>query len=121
MERCSGALGCERVVCDHDDGFLQVLVTVELFQEPEDLSSGCAIEVASRLVGYQEVGIGDDRARDADALLLTTGELARVVMFAACKPDDIQCRRDVLTPLTARKIGQEERQLDVFERRENGD
>ena len=43
------------------------------------------MEVAGRLVGQDELRLGDDRARDADELLLSTGELARVEIFF---PDD---------------------------------
>ena len=43
------------------------------------------MEVAGRLVGQNEFRFGDDRARDADQLLLAAGELARVkILF----PDD---------------------------------
>src|SRR5690606_18006176 len=53
---------------DHRDAFL-----VEIAEELHDLRSGLCIERAGRLVGQQDLGIVDERARDGDALLLTTG------------------------------------------------
>ena len=50
--------------------------------------AGGAVEVAGRLVGHQQIGIGDDRPRDRHALLLAAGELTRVMMLAAGEADD---------------------------------
>ncbi len=81
MERAGGALGGQGVVRDHDDRLLKL--AVELFQQVEDLAAGGAVEIAGRLVGDQQVGVGDDRPGDGDALLLAAGELARIVVLAA--------------------------------------
>lgn len=43
------------------------------------------MEVACRLVSENELRLGNNRARDADELLLPTGKLARVKVFF---PDD---------------------------------
>ena len=89
MSRCSvrrGALGGQRVVGDHDDRLLEF--AVELFEQLEDLAAGGAVEIAGRLVGDQQVGVGDDGPGDGDALLLAAGELARVMMLAAGQADD---------------------------------
>ena len=53
-------------------------------------SPGLAIEVAGRLVAEQQRRIGDDRARDADALLLAARELPRVVLRAIGEADDLE-------------------------------
>ena len=45
-----------------------------------------AVEVAGRLVGQQHGRVGDDRARDRDALLLAAGELVRGVWSPAAEP-----------------------------------
>ena len=62
------ARGGVRIVRDHDDGL--VVPLVERLQEVQDLVPGLAVEVARRLVAEQQRRVGDDRARDADALLL---------------------------------------------------
>ena len=41
------------------------------------------VEVAGRLVGEEQRGRVDQRARDRDALLLAAGELVRQVLLAA--------------------------------------
>ena len=63
---------------------------VERLQQVEDLVAGLAIEVARRLVAEQQRRIGDDGARDADALLLAAGELPRIVLRAVGEADDLQ-------------------------------
>ena len=72
-------------VCHHDDR--DALVTVEAGQQVHDLPAGLGVEIAGRLVGQQDGGLGDDGARDGDALLLAAGQLARRVIFAASQPD----------------------------------
>ena len=67
-----------RVVRDHDDRL--AVLAVERLQQVEDLVARLAVEVAGRLVAEQQRRVGDDGARDADALLLAAGELARVVL-----------------------------------------
>ena len=104
---------------DHHDRLLEL--AVELFQQVEDLAAGGAVEVAGRLVGDQEVGVGDDGPGDRHALLLAAGELARVMMLAAGQADDSQRRHDVLAPLAPRQVREQERQLDVLERRQDRD
>ena len=66
---------------DHDDRLLEL--AVELLEQVEDLAGGGAVEVAGRLVGDEQVGVGDDRPGDRDALLLAAGELAGIVVLAA--------------------------------------
>ena len=91
FSRCSVRLaraGGVRVVRDHDDRL--AVLAVERLQQVEDLVAGLAIEVAGRLVAEQQRRVGDDRAGDADALLLAAGELARVVLRAVGEADDLQ-------------------------------
>ena len=82
------ALGRVRIVRDHDDGL--AVLAVERLQQVEDLVAGLAVEVAGRLVAEQQRRVGDDGARDADALLLAAGELPRIVLRAVGEPDDLQ-------------------------------
>ena len=81
FSRCSvrvGALGGVRVVRDHHDRL--AVLAVERLQQVEDFVARLAIEIARRLVAEQQRRVGDDGARDADALLLAARELARIVL-----------------------------------------
>ena len=97
VQRAPRALGGVRVVRDHDDRL--AVLAVERLQQVEDLVAGLAIEVAGRLVAEQQRRVGDDGARDADALLLAAGELPRIVLRAVARPttDSAVCTR--LLPL----------------------
>ena len=59
------------IVSDHDDGLFRI--AVQLFQDGQDLVGGLRVEVAGRLIGKNQGGIGDDCAGDGDALFLTAG------------------------------------------------
>src|SRR5690606_40346945 len=72
------ALGCVRIVRDHDDRL--ALLFVQRLQQLEDLIARLAVQVAGRLVAQQDRRVGDDGARDADTLLLAAGQLARLVL-----------------------------------------
>ena len=81
FSRCSTAaraLGGVRIVRHHDDRLLEL--GVQPLQQSQDLLARLGVEIAGRLVGEQQRRVGDDGARDRDALLLAAGELARVVL-----------------------------------------
>ena len=78
--RAPRALGGARIVRHHDDRL--AVIAVERLQQVEDLVAGFAIEIARRLVAQQQRGIGDDGARDADALLLAARQLTRIMLGA---------------------------------------
>src|SRR5881409_1759045 len=90
---------------------------------PRQLSGGQEqrVGIARAIVAEQERRIRDDRARDADALLLTTGELPRVVVDAVVESHHRERRFDVPPSFGLRQVCQQERQLDVLERGEHGD
>ncbi len=104
FSRCSvrfARVGGVRVVRHHDDGL--AVLAVERLQQVEDLVARLAIEVAGRLVAQQQRRVGDDGARDADALLLAARELARVVIGPLAEPDDRQRRLHPLLALGRRR------------------
>src|SRR5438445_6843070 len=119
MEDDARALRGERVVGDHQRGLS--VISHEAVQEIQDLVGALAVEVAGGLVAEQKRRIGHDRARDADALLLSAGELSRIVMHPVAQPHDRQRRLDVTPALRLRQAGQQERQLRVLEGGEHGD
>ena len=65
---------------------------VELLEQVEDLVGALAVEIAGRLVGDDDLRVGDDGARDRHALLLAAGELARVVVDAVLEADHARAR-----------------------------
>ena len=69
MERALGAIGRVRIVRDHDDRFL--VFPVQPLQQGQYFARQFRVEVAGRLVGQQQRWIGDDGARDRDALFLS--------------------------------------------------
>ena len=83
-------------------------------QKLDDLSSGRFIEIAGRLVGDDDRGIGHERAGERNALLLAAGQLGRVMVEPAAQSD----RRQLV--LGARecvaRAGEFERHRDVFQR-----
>ena len=81
-------MGEALVVGDQHQGGAAFLV--ELEQQVADALAGVAVEVAGGLVGEQHVGFGGEGAGDGDALLLATGELARVVPQALAEADAIE-------------------------------
>jgi len=58
---------CALVVSDHHDGLVEL--AVEVAQQVQDLLGRFGVEVPGRLVGDDNRGVGDDGARDRDALL----------------------------------------------------
>ena len=66
-----------RVVGDDDDRLAELVDRPP--QQLEHAGARLRVEVAGRLVGEDDGGRGDQRARDRDALLLAAGELGRAV------------------------------------------
>ena len=63
---------------------------VERHEQVHDLGAALGVEVAGGLVGEQHGGLGDDGARDGDALLLSAGKLGGRVILAVAEPDRVQ-------------------------------
>src|SRR5207237_1134303 len=80
------ALRGERVVGHHQRGLS--VISHEAVQEIQDLVRALAVEVAGGLVAEQKRRIGHDRARDADALLLSAGVLSRIVLHPVAQPHE---------------------------------
>ena len=78
---------------------------VQLVHEAEHVGSRDGVEVAGRLVGQDQVGLGDQRPGHGDPLLLPTGELAGTVLHPAgqshpapARPWPAPCARLRCTP-----------------------
>ena len=81
-------------------------------QEREHLVAGLRVEVAGRLVGEEDGRLGDERARDGDALLLAAGELRRAVRRAVGEADALD--DGVVPGAVDLAAGELERQEDVL-------
>src|SRR5207245_1523173 len=97
IDRARGSRRGVRVVCDHDDRL--AVLAIERLEQIQNLIAGFAVEVARRLIAEQQRRVGDNRSGDASALLLSAGELTRVVAGAVREADYPQGRFDMLPPL----------------------
>src|SRR2546430_501893 len=86
-----------RIVGDHDDGF--PMLTVQGLQQIENFVAGLPVQIAGRLVAQQQGRIGHNRAGNADPLLFTARECARIMRHPVPQPNDRQRRLDMLFPL----------------------
>ena len=75
------------------------MLAIERLEERENFIAALAIEVAGGFVAQEQRGVGDDGARDADALLFTAGELAGKVVGAVYEADDFERGGGVLAAL----------------------
>src|ERR1700676_5274453 len=88
---------------------------VQAFEELHDLFALCGVKVSRGLVGENELGILDDRASDADQLLLTARKLVGKEIFLA---DDVEAVEDVADQADALFVGHiliRERDFQIFE------
>ena len=79
-----------------------------------DLAAGGRVQVAGRLVGHDDGGLGRNRAGDGDALLLAAGHLGRAVVHAVGQAHLLECGAHERTALAAGQAAVDKRQLNVF-------
>ena len=60
-----------RIVGDHDDRLAHFLI--EALQHAKHIARRLLVKITGRLIADQNGRVGDDRARDGNALLLATG------------------------------------------------
>src|SRR5712692_6938399 len=108
----------DRIVRDHQDGF--AVLAHKLINQRHDLVRALAVQVAGGLIAKQESRVRDNGASDSDALLLSAGKLARVVMHAIGQIDDAERGLHVLAALRFRELGQQQWKLDVLIGGEHG-
>ena len=63
----------------------EALLALQLLEQVEHLGLDRDVERRGRLVGDEQLGLERERAGDADALTLTTGELVRVAVAEAAR------------------------------------
>src|SRR5262245_18698963 len=92
---------------------------VKLLEQIEHLLGGTTVEIAGRLVRNDDVGVGDDGARDAHPLLLASRKLSRPMPAAMGEAHRRERRAHVLAPLVLVERSEKKRQLDVLPSGEN--
>ncbi len=58
-----------------------------LFEDIHDLNAGFRIKCTGRLIGKDDVGIGDQSSCDGDSLTLTAGKLVGFLVYLVVKSD----------------------------------
>ena len=103
------------IVRDHDDRLAELVRRPP--QEREDVRARLRVEVAGRLVGEDHGGLGQQRTRDRNTLLLAAGELGRPVRSPVHQADGLE---QLTLPLRiGLASGDRQRQLDVLLRRQH--
>src|SRR3990167_1551178 len=101
-----------RVVGDDQQG--QALA-VELFEQPDHLGTGMAVEVAGGLVGEQQRRLHDHGTGDGDALTLAAGQLRRAMPNPVTEVQPLHQARAAALALGRLDTGQEHRQFDILQ------
>ncbi len=107
------ALDQREIVTRHEHRGADLL---ELGEQPHDLGRQHRIEIAGRLVRDEDRRFRDDRARDADALLLAGRQRHRQRQFAREQADLVERGTHALGGLLAARARNLQRQRDVVER-----
>ena len=97
-----------------------VAALVQLAEDRQHFLAGLGVQRAGRFVRQDNFAAVDQRARDADALLLAAGKLAGLVVFAPLQAQPRQQLRRSLPPLIAPGVGVDGRNFNVAQRAEIG-
>ena len=66
------------------------LLAVELKQQVDNAFTGITVEIAGGFIGKQAARPGSESARNGTTLLLTAGQLVRIMMYALAQPDSVE-------------------------------
>lgn len=117
MDAAGADGGGARIVRDHDNRFAGV--AREGTENVENFGGGSGIQIAGRFVSDDQARIGDEGACDGDTLFLAAGKLFGQMMHARAEADEFESDFDLFLASAAGKLGEQERQFDVFERGED--
>ena len=93
---------------DHSPSFF-----VQAREYSQHVLGGVRVQVAGRLIGEDQRGVGHDRPCDRDPLLLPARQLRRLMMQAVTHTDRVQCPFGAPPALCPPQSGVGERQLHV--------
>jgi hypothetical protein len=99
----------------------QAVLLVETAHERDDLVGALGVQVAGRLVGPHDRGVVDERTGDRHALALAAGQLVGKVVGAVGDADELQRLHGAAACRCGTVARNEQRQLDVLDRRQHGD
>src|SRR6185437_4118989 len=95
---CSlGVPGMARIVCHHADRRARAM---QLGQQLHHLITVIAVEIAGRLVRENDQWLACNRACNSDALLLTAGELRRIVIQTVRHSHSLESVERALAPVS---------------------
>jgi hypothetical protein len=112
MEATVGIRRYIRIMCHQNNS--DAAFPVQVLKNGHDLHSGSRIQCSSGFVCEENARIVNQRARDRDALLLSTGELARLMLSAFAESNGGKSPSRSLVALLCRNVGVHQRQFDVF-------
>ncbi|MNH35274.1 hypothetical protein D3C79_959460 [compost metagenome] len=95
-----------------------VAALVQLIEDRQHFLAGLGVQCASRLVRQNNLAAVDQRASDADTLLLTAGKLAGFVILPAFQTQPGQQLRGPVTSMFATTVGVNRRDFDITQRAE---
>ena len=111
MNSALGVVDVARVVGDHADGGAALM---DVAEEIHDRVAIFGVEVSGGLIGKENHGVANESACDGDALLLTAGELGRVMLGAVGHFDAFEGALDFFLPFGGGHAAIREGQFDVF-------
>src|SRR6267142_7194182 len=106
------------VVRDHDDRLEKL--PIELCKQAQDVFRRFGVQVARRFIRDQNRRVGDNGARDRDALLLPARKLPRIMFHAVCQTDRLKGGVDVSLSFGFAQMRQEQGQFDIFKCGQDG-
>src|ERR1039458_9172622 len=68
----------------------ELMLAVQLLDQRKDRLGGFSVEIAGGLVGQQQLGISDEGAGEADALLLAAAQLAGAMVGTSGEADLVE-------------------------------
>src|SRR5712692_4464811 len=111
VDSALGEIGVALVVRNHADGGA---VAVQVAQQLHHCFTVFRVQVSRRLVSHQDERIADQRAGHSDTLLLTSGELRRIVAQAMGHANALERVLHFLLALTGAGAAIGEWELHVF-------
>ena len=92
---------------------------VDAGEQIENVRGRVGVEICSRLIGENELRLGDHRASDGDTLSLTAGELIRSLLQLLAQSDFAEPSADARIASSAWHVLQQQRIFNVLVRIEN--
>ena len=106
FSRCPGIMG------DHNDGLPRF--GVEPVHKVHDLLGGLPVQIARGFIGNEYGRVRNDGPGNGNALLLSAGELSRIMVHPVCEAHHLKRHFYMFFPFTPRKVGEQQGKLNIF-------